>query len=196
MGLVVLICGLAVFIGAHVFVTFRDHRAAIIARIGEGPYKGLFSLVSIIGVTLMGWGFAHYRATGWIDVWHPPAAMRHVTVLLMWPAVIFVTAAYIPGDLKRVLKHPLLAGVKLWAFAHLLVNGDLGSIILFGSILAWAVYDRITLKHRTDTGALPIPVGGRRNDVIAFVVGTALYLALGFVFHPLVIGVPVFAAPT
>jgi len=194
MGLAILILGLAVFIGAHVFVTYRDHRAGLIARLGEGPYKGLFSLVSIIGVVLVGWGFSLYRATGWIDVWYPPTAMRHVTALLMWPAIIAVTAAYFPGDIKRVLKHPMLAGVKLWAFAHLLVNGDLGSIILFGSILAWAVYDRISLKHRTDPGGPPIPMGGRRNDILAVAVGTILYLALGLVFHPLVIGVPAFSA--
>lgn len=82
--------------------------------------------------------------------------------------------------------------MKLWAVGHLISNGDLGSIILFGSLLAWAVYDRITLKHRTDPGGPRIPVGGRRNDIIAIVVGTVLYLALGFLFHPLVIGVPVF----
>jgi uncharacterized membrane protein len=110
----------------------------------------------------------------------------------MWPATICVTAAYIQGDIKRILKHPMLVGIKLWAAAHLIANGDLGSIILFGSVLAWAVYDRITLKRRSDPGAPPIPIGGRTNDVIAVVVGTILYLALGFVFHPLVIGVPVF----
>jgi uncharacterized membrane protein len=82
--------------------------------------------------------------------------------------------------------------VKLWAFAHLIANGDLGSVILFGSILAWAVYDRISLKYRTDPGAPPIPVQGGKNDIIAVVVGTLLYLALGFTFHPLVIGVPAF----
>ena len=192
MGLATLILGLAVFIGAHVFITYRDHRAALVARIGEWPYKALFSLVSIIGVALIGWGFARYRATGWIDVWYPPAAMRHVTELLMWPALICAVAAYFPGDIKRALKHPMLVGVKLWAFAHLLVNGDLGSIILFGSILAWAVYDRISLKNRKDAGSPLIPIGGRMNDVIAVIVGTILYLALGLVFHPLVIGVPAF----
>jgi uncharacterized membrane protein len=195
MGLAVLIIGLVVFIGSHVFVTRREARAALIARIGETPYKILFGLVSLLGLVLIVWGFAQYRTHGYIQVWVPPSWMRHVTGALVWPAIIFVTAAYIPGDIKRTLKHPLLVGVKLWAFAHLLANGDLGGIILFGSLLGWAVFDRITLKHRTDAGAPPIPVGGRRNDIIAIVVGTILYLALGLVFHPLFIGIPVFGTP-
>jgi uncharacterized membrane protein len=193
MGLVVLIIGLAVFIGAHVFVTMRAHRAALIARVGEWPYKGLFSLVSLIAIFLIGWGFAQYRAEGMINVWYPPQWTRHIVEALMWPASIFLVAAYIPGNIKRRLKHPMLVAIKTWALAHLCANGDLGSIILFGSILAWAVYDRITLKRRTDPGAPPIPVGGARNDIIAVVVGTLVYLALGFVFHPIVIGVPAFA---
>jgi uncharacterized membrane protein len=191
----VLILGLAIFIGSHLFVTRRESRAAVIARFGEWPYKALFSLVSIIAVLLIGWGFARYRAAGYIPVWDPPNWTRHVTVALVWPAMICVVAAYIPGAIKTRLKHPMLVGVKLWAFAHLVSNGDLGSIVLFGSILAWAVFDRISLKRRTDPGGPPIPVGGRRNDIIAVVVGTILYLGLGFLFHPLVIGVPAFGTP-
>jgi len=194
MGLAVLVLGLAIFLGAHLFVSRRKARAALIAHIGERPYKALFALVALAGLVVIVEGFGLYRASGYIDVWTPPSWMRHVTVALVWPAAILVTAAYIPGDIKRTLKHPLLAGVKLWAFAHLLSNGDLGGIILFGAILAWAVFDRISLKHRTDPGAPPIPVGGRRNDVIAIVVGTILYLALGFLFHPLFIGIPVFGS--
>jgi uncharacterized membrane protein len=91
-----------------------------------------------------------------------------------------------------VLKHPMLAGVKLWAAAHLIANGDLGSIILFGSFLGWAVFDRISLKSRADSGAPPIPVGGVSNDAIAIVMGVLAYIALGFVFHPVVIGIAVF----
>jgi uncharacterized membrane protein len=194
MGLAIMILGLAVFVAPHVFVTRRDARAAAIARMGEGPYKGLFSLVSIVGVILIGWGFARYRATGWIEVWSPPTWTRHVTVALVWPAIVMIVAAYIPGNIKRILKHPMLAGVKLWALAHLISNGELGSILLFGGILAWAVFDRISLKSRTDAGGPPIPVGGPGQDVIAVIVGTLVYLALGFWFHPWVIGVPVFAA--
>jgi uncharacterized membrane protein len=195
MGLAILILGLVLFLGGHAFIACRTQRAAVIARLGEGPYKGLFSLVALAGLVLIGWGFAQYRATGWIEVWHPPLWMRHVVVLLMWPASICVVAAYVPGDIKRKLKHPMLVGVKLFALSHLLANGDLGSIILFGSVLAWAVFDRISLKHRSDPGGPPIPVGGRRNDYIAIGVGTLLYLALGFLFHPLVVGVPAFGTP-
>jgi uncharacterized membrane protein len=194
MGLAIMILGLAVFLGSHVFITMRPERAKLITRLGEGAYKGLFSLVSIIGIILIAYGFARYRATGWIEIWSPPRWTRHVTEALMWPAVIFVLAAYIPGHIKRVLKHPMLVGVKLWALAHLITNGDLGSIILFGSFLAWAAFDRVTLKHRTDAGAPPIEIGGYRNDFIAVVAGTLVYFALGFWFHPYVIGVPVFGS--
>jgi len=141
MGLAIMVLGLAVFVAAHVFITRRDARAAVIGRIGEGPYKGLLSLVSLIGVVLIAWGFARYRATGWVDVWLPPPWTRHVTVALMWPAIVL---------------------------------------------------DRISLKSRTDPGGPQIPVGGWGNDVAAVIVGTLVYLALGFVFHPLVIGVPAF----
>ena len=189
----ILVVGLVVFLGAHVFVTMRAQRAAVIARIGEWPYKGIIALVSLAGLILIGYGFADYRAAGYVVVWDPPAWTRHVTVALMWPATICVVASYSRGDIWRRLKHPMLVGVKTWAVAHLISNGDLGSIVLFGSILAWAVYDRVTLKRRTDPGAPPIPVRGRLNDIIAVVGGTLLYLALGFWFHPYIIGVPAFA---
>jgi uncharacterized membrane protein len=196
MGLALEILGLLIFLGTHVFVTMRDRRAALVSRIGEWPYRCLFSVVSIIGILLIAYGFSAYRAAGMISIWNPPAWTRHIVVALMWPASIMVAAAYIPGNIKRVLKHPMLVGVKTWAFAHLCANGDLGSIILFGSVLVWAVYDRITLKRRTDPGAPPIPIGGTRNDVIAIIVGTIIYLALGFVFHPIVVGVPAFGTPS
>jgi uncharacterized membrane protein len=193
MGLAIMILGLAVFIGTHLITTRREQRAGLIARFGEGTYKGLYAVASIIGVALIAYGYSRYRATGWIDVWYPPAWTRHVTVLLVWPAIIMFVAAYSPGRIKTTLKHPMLVGTKLWALAHLVSNGDLGSIILFGSILAWAVVDRISLKRRTDAGSPPIPVGGVTKDVIAVVAGTLIYLALAFWFHPYVIGVPVFA---
>jgi len=191
MGLALLLVGLVIFIGAHVFVSLRHSRSDLISRIGEGPYKAVFSLVSLVGLGLIVYGFGRYRADGLIPVWLPPSFLRPITEFLMWPAFILVIAAYVPGTIKTTLAHPMLAGVKLWALAHLLVNGDLGGIILFGSILGWAVYDRITLKRRVDAGGPRIPVGGLKNDLLAVVVGTLIYLAVGFVFHPLA-GVPVF----
>jgi len=186
-----MIVGLVLFLGTHTFTTQRKARARVVGRIGEGPYKIVYALVSIAGVALIVWGFGHYRASGWINVWTPPRALKHLNVLLMLPAVILVVAAYIRGRIYATLKHPMLAGVKLWAFGHLLANGDLGGIILFGSFLAWAVFDRISMKRRADAGGPPIPVGGAGNDLIAVAVGVVGYLALAFAFHPVVIGVPV-----
>ena len=191
MGFALLILGLVLFLGVHVLTTRRELRASLIARLGEGGYKVAYSVIALVGIALAAKGFSVYRATEWTDIWYPPKAMRHLALALMLPAVVLVVASYIRGRIFATLKHPMLAGVKLWALAHLLANGDLGSIILFGSVLAWAVYDRISLKHRTDAGAPPIPVGGVGNDVIAVAVGVVAYLALALAFHPLVIGVPV-----
>jgi uncharacterized membrane protein len=191
MGLLVMILGLILFFGVHTLTTQRKLRARVVASTGEGSYKIGYALASFVGLALIIWGFALYRATGWINVWNPPTALRHLSVALMLPAVILVVASYIRGRIYTTLKHPMLTGIKLWAAAHLLANGDLGSIILFGSFLAWAVYDRISLKHRSDAGAPPIPVGGPGNDLIAIAVGVVAYLALAFAFHPVVIGVPV-----
>jgi uncharacterized membrane protein len=192
MGLLVMILGLVLFFGVHTLTTQREMRAQVIAASGEGGYKIGYTLVSLLGFVLIVWGFAHYRATGMWEIWTPPTALKHLAVALMLPAVILVVASYIRGRIYTRLKHPMLAGIKLWAAAHLLANGDLGSIILFGSFLGWAVFDRISLKHRADSGAPPIPVGGPSNDLIAVAVGLVAYLALGFAFHPVVIGVPVF----
>jgi uncharacterized membrane protein len=190
MGLLVMILGLVLFLGVHMLSTRRALRARLVASTGEGGYKIGYSLLALAGLVLIVWGFADYRAAGMRQLWTPPAALKHITMALMLPAVILVVASYIRGRIYTTLKHPMLAGVKLWAAAHLLANGDLGSIILFGSFLAWAVFDRISLKHRADAGAPPIPVGGLGNDLIAVAVGVIAYLALAFVFHPVVIGVP------
>ena len=191
MGLSVMIVGLVLFLGVHTLTTRRKLRDRFIASWSEGGYKAAYSLASAIGLALIVWGFAHYRATEWVQLWNPPRALKHLNILLMLPASILVVAAYIRGRIYATLKHPMLAGVKLWAFGHLLANGDLGGIILFGSFLAWAVFDRISLKRRGDAGGPPIPVGGIGNDLIAVLVGVVVYLALAFAFHPVVIGVPV-----
>lgn len=190
MGLAVLVLGLVVFIGAHSFVGFREARARAIAKLGHG-YRVLFGLISLVGLGLIVWGYGQYRAHDFIQVWSPPAFMRHITVGLMLFAAIFGIAAFIPSHIKAALKHPMLASIKTWALAHLLSNGDLGSILLFGAFLAWGVYARIAAKRRGDLGQVSAPAGWL-NDALVIVLGIVVYLALGYVFHPAVIGVPVF----
>lgn len=190
MGLIVLIAGLVVFLCSHLFVTRRGARAAAIERLGLNGYRVAFSIVSIVGLALIVWGFGHYRAEGYIDVWTPPAFMRHITELLMLFAVIFMTAVFIPSHIKAKLKYPMLTSVKTWALAHLLANGDLGSILLFGSFLAWGVSARIAAKRRGETVAAAPQ--GWTNDALVVVIGIVVYLAFGLVFHPILIGLPAF----
>src|SRR6201996_5059437 len=159
-----MIAGLILFLGVHTLTTQRCLRAQCIAAMGEGTYKIGYAVASFAGLALIVWGFAHYRAEGMIPVWSPPTFLRHLNIALMLPAVILVAAAYIRGRIYTAVKHPMLAGVKLWAFGHLLATGDPGGISLSGSFLAWAVFDRISLKRRSAAGGPPIPVGGWTND--------------------------------
>jgi uncharacterized membrane protein len=186
----ILIIGLIVFIGVHLLPTLRPQRGNLIGKLGEGGYKGLFSLVSLLGLVLIVWGYGQYRASGYIPVWEPPRGMNHLALTLMWFSFVALAAAYSPnGKIKGMLKHPMLVAVKIWALAHLLSNGDLGSIILFVSLLAYAVYDRIAVKKRGDTGAPPAPFG--KGDIIALAVGSVAWVAMIFL-HPYIIGVPIF----
>src|SRR5215213_5751975 len=190
----ILILGLIVFIGAHAFTMAREPRARAIARLGEGPYKGLYSLVSLIGLVLIVWGFGAYRAGGYTQVWNPPVWTRHLAVLLVWFAFVAFAAAYLPGRIRRTLKHPMLAGLKIWALAHLLANGDLGSMLLFGALLAWAVFARISVKRRSVAAAHGGPLAapaGFRNDALALAIGTAAFLVFAIWLHPRLIGVAV-----
>ena len=191
MGLLILIVGLVVMLGAHVFVTFRKTRDGAIGVLGPNGYRAAFSLVSLVGLALIVWGYAEYRAGEWIQIWSPPPFMRHITVGLMLFSAILLVATYVPSHIRTWAKHPMFAAIKIWAFAHLLANGDLGSILLFGGFLAWGVYGRIAAKRRGDSGPQAAPAGWT-GDIIVVVAGVALYLALGYYFHPYVIGVPAF----
>ncbi|WP_029355609.1 NnrU family protein [Bosea sp. 117] len=187
--MIMMLAGLALFLGAHVFTTRREARASLIGRIGEGPYKGLFAAVSTLGLVLTAYGFAAWRAEGPVQIWDPPVAMRHIALLLMLIASIAMAAAFVPSHIRAWLKHPMLVSVKIWALAHLLANGDAASMTLFLLVLAWAVYDRIAVKRR---GApLPVAPAGWGGDAIAVIAGLVLYAALAFLFHPYVVGVPV-----
>ena len=168
--------------------TARPIRQGIINTIGALPYKGAYSLISGAGLALIiiGWSKADasllYAAPSW---------GRHVAFLLMWVALILLAAAYLPaGRIAAGAKHPMLAGVKIWAFAHLLANGEVRSVLLFGSFLVFAVIDRIAVKKRA---APTRTAGGPINDGLAFAVGTAVYLAILFHLHPYIAGVPLVA---
>jgi len=184
-----LIVGLILFLGVHTLTTLRGPRAALIERLGEGGYKGLYSVIAAIGLVLIIWGFGRYRAADDIQIWSPPAALRPVTFVLMWFAFIALAATYSPaGRIKGLLRHPMLVAVKAWALAHLLANGDLGALLLFGAFLAWAVYDRIAVKRRGDPGARSM--GLTRGDAIAVGIGTVAFIAM-FWLHPLLFGLPI-----
>ena len=188
--MIVLLAGLVVFLGAHTFTTLRGPRAALIGRLGEGPYKGLYSLVSAIGLVLIVWGFGRYRSTGWVQLWSSPVGLHHLALPLMWLAFVALAATYSPlGKIKATLRHPMLVAIKAWALAHLLANGDLGALLLFGAFLAWAVYDRIAVKRRGDMGASPV-AGFTNGDMIAIAIGTVAFVAMFWV-HPWLIGVPI-----
>jgi uncharacterized membrane protein len=189
-----LILGLVLFLGTHAFTMARGPRARLRERLGEGAYKGAYSLLSLVGIVLVSIGYGQYRADGYIPVWDPPVWTRHLSLLLVWVAFVAFVAAYLPGRIKGRLKHPMLAGVKIWALAHLISNGDLGSILLFGSFLAWAVAARISIKRRDEVvyhgGPAAAPMGWR-NDIAAIAIGTLAYIAFAFWLHPWLIGVAV-----
>lgn len=191
--MIILILGLILFIGTHAFTMLRDRRAAVIGQVGEKPYKIGYTALTLIGFVLIVWGYHAYRAEGMIQVWYPPVWTRHLAVLLTLFAFISLAAmGPRPSHIQAAVKHPMLLAIKIWATAHLLANGDLGSILLFGSFLAWAVVARISLKRRTDEPARklpkPAPVGWRR-DIIAVVAGTLVWFVFGYFLHPILIGV-------
>jgi len=184
----ILILGIIVLIGIHFVPAFADLRDSLMARLGRNGYRALFSVVSLLGLALVVWGFAKAPV---VQIWAPPVWTRHLALLLMLPVFPLLFAAYLPGKIKAKVRHPMLAAIKFWALAHLIANGDLASIILFGSFLAYAVVDRILVKRRGGA-ELVLAVSeakARRNDLISLGAGLALYVAFLFWLHPLLIGV-------
>jgi uncharacterized membrane protein len=176
-----LIVGLVLFLGVHSVVIFAPAlRAGTIHALGEGAWKGVYALVSLVGFVLICYGFGLARQTP-VILYSPPAWLRYVAVILMLPVFPLFIAAYMPGRIKTAAKHPMLAAVKLWAFAHLLANGMLADVLLFGGFLAWAVADRISLKRRSTPQSPPTAPPGRWNDAIAVALGLVIYaLTIGW----------------
>lgn len=183
-----LTAGLVLFFAAHGFSMFRDARAALVLRLGALPYRGLYSLVSLAGFALIVHGYGHAPR---IDVWLPPAALRHVTMLLMLPVFVLLAAAYVPGHIKARLGNPMLLALKSWALAHLLTNGDLASLLLFGSFLGFGVVDLIAVKRSGRSSVVMAP--HVLFDVLAVAVGLTVYGAFVMGLHRALIGVPIIA---
>jgi len=184
----ILIAGLAIFLGIHtVSIVAPEWRAAQVARVGEGPWKGLYSVIAAIGLGLLIYGYGVARQQP-LALYTPPAALRHLALLVMVPVFPLFVAAYFPGRIQAAAKHPMLLATKLWATAHLLANGTLADVLLFGGFLVWAIADRVSVKRRPPRsipGAPPRPF----NDAIALVVGLAIYALLVFGGHRWLFGV-------
>jgi len=182
-----LVLGLVLFLGMHsVAIVAPGLRDALATRLGAG-WRVLYSLVSFAGLWLVGSGFVAARMAGPV-LWTPPSALHMLTALLMLPVFPALLAAYLPGRVQTTLKHPMLVAVKAWALAHLLSNGSLAAVLLFGGFLAWAVLDRISLKRRPAKVVPGLPAGPF-NDVIVLVGGLALYVAMLLWWHVRLIGV-------
>jgi len=185
-----LVIGLIVFLGIHsIRVCAPDLRQAGIGRFGEIGYKIGYSAISLIGLVLIVHGYVQARLDP-IWLYQPPPALRHLNMLLMLVVFPALLAAYWPGAIQNKLKHPMLVAVKAWALAHLLVNGTLADILLFGGFLVWAVLDRISLARRPQASPPQLP-RTRFNDAVVIGGGLALYAAFAFWLHPLLFGVAV-----
>lgn len=183
-----LLLGLLVFLGVHsVAIVAPAWRDAQVARHGELPWKGLYALASAAGFALIVSGYAQARQQP-IVLWVPPAGLRHAALALMLPVFPLLLATYLPGRLKTAAKHPMLLATQLWAVAHLLANGQLADVLLFGGFLAWAVADRVSLQRRTPR---PVPgaPAGPWNDAIALVGGLGIYAVFVLWAHAALIGV-------
>lgn len=189
-----LIAGLLLFFGLHsISIVAPGWRDDMVRKLGEGAWKGLYSLLSAVGLTLMIVGFAHARPHA-VMLYVPPAALRYLTFLLMLPVFPLLLAAYLPGRIQSRTRHPMLAAIKLWATAHLLAIGALPDVLLFGTFLVWAVFDRISVKRRPRAvRRLPPPM--RYGDLLAVVVGLGLYVLFVLRLHALLIGVAPLAPP-
>ena len=182
------ILGLAVFFAAHSFTAFfRAQRDSLIGKIGFGPYRGLFSVVTLAGLTLIVMGWPNADAS---PLYNPPAFFRHATYILVpISLILFVGSLSLSGPIIAAVKHPLLAGLKIWAFAHLIANGEVRSVLLFGAFLLFAVADRIAVKRR---GAPEAKKGPLRNDLIAVAIGLGLSALIFFYLHQFLGGVRLF----
>jgi uncharacterized membrane protein len=185
-----LILGLVIFLGVHSTRIVADAwRGATIARIGEKPWKAIYSLLSIAGFVLIVIGYGAARESPLV-LYAPPVWTRHLAALLTIPAFVLLAAAYVRrNSIKRAVGHPMVAGVKIWAFAHLLANGTLADVLLFGGFLAWAVLSFTAARRRDRAGGIVYPAGSAARNAITVAVGLVAWAAFAFALHRPLIGV-------
>jgi uncharacterized membrane protein len=187
-----LLIGLILFLGVHsVRIVADPWRSAMLARLGEGGWKGLYSLASALGLVLIVYGYGQARLAP-VDLWVPPLWTRHLAVALTLPAFVLITAAYVPRNaIKARLGHPMLLGTKLWAGAHLLANGRLADVLLFGAFLVWAAlaFRHARRRDRSSPAAAPVVASGLVGTAITLVVGLGFGLLFALRLHAPLIGV-------
>ncbi|OGB19636.1 MAG: NnrU family protein [Burkholderiales bacterium RIFCSPHIGHO2_12_FULL_67_38] len=191
-----LVLGLVLFLGVHtVSIVSPTGRNQLAQRMGEPTFKGLYALVAFVGLGLIVWGYGLAREAP-VLLYAMPAGFRHLAALLMLPVFVLLFAAYLPGRIRSVTKHPMLLAVKLWALAHLLAQsvtgGTLADVLLFGGFLLWAAADRVSLKRRAAAGllrSLPLGPARARNDAIALVGGLVVYVVFVLWLHAWLFGV-------
>jgi uncharacterized membrane protein len=191
-----LVAGLLLFFGVHsIAIVAPAWRDSMAAKLGDAPWKAIYALVSVIGFVMLVHGYGLARAEP-IVLYTPSAWLRHLAALLMLPVFPLLLSTYLPGSIKATVKHPMLTATKAWALAHLLVNGNLADVLLFGSFLAWAVADRIAVGKRV-VQRKPVVTGApsRMNDVLAVVGGLALYAVFVLWAHQRFVGVPPMLPP-
>ena len=189
----ILVLGLILFLGVHSLrIVAEDWRGKQIARLGELPYKGLYAIASLAGLGLVVWGYGLARAAP-IELWNPPSWMRHLAALFALAAFVLVAAAYVPRNrVKAALGHPMILGVKVWALGHLLANGTLADLLLFGGFLAWAVFDYRAALMRDRASGRRGAQGTLAGDAATIALGSIAWVAFAFYLHAWLIGVPAF----
>jgi len=189
----ILLLGLVIFLGVHSTRIVADGwRSAQIARIGPGPWKLGYTVLSLIGFYLLLWGYGAARQAP-VVLWTPPVAMRHVAGLLTLIAFVLLAATYVPRNgIKARLHHPMVLSVKLWAFAHLLANGTLADVLLFGSFLAWSVLSFSAARRRDRAAGTRYPAGTMAGTLATVLVGGAAWALFAFRLHGWLIGVQPF----
>jgi uncharacterized membrane protein len=185
-----LVLGLVLFLGVHsTRIVAEGWRTRTIGRMGEGKWKGLYTLASLVGFALIVWGYGLARQQP-VQLWYPPRGMNHAAALLLVISFVFLVAAYVPGNaFKARLHHPMVIGVKVWAFAHLLANGTLADVVLFGSFLVWAIADFASARRRDRANGVTYPPGRTQPTVIAALVGLVAWAVFAFWGHAFLIGV-------